>query len=58
MSKHEWHRGQKHRGQDFRTVCFECGEQFMLSTGWMDAKGQPFLAYYCTECKEKADDAD
>ena len=56
MSKHLWAEGALYSGvPDVRCVCYVCDKRFMLSTGWADRKGEPFKAYYCNECKEKAD---
>jgi hypothetical protein len=55
-SEHRWVTGQGLFGAptDVQVICYACGKRFMLSTGWADAAGEPFKAYYCRPCKEEA----
>lgn len=54
MSEHRWVKAAW--VTDVQCVCYNCSRRFMLSTGWADSKGEPFKAYYCAACKEKADE--
>jgi hypothetical protein len=55
MSEYRWGKDTYPGSDNVRVVCYECGKQFMLADGWFDMAGEPFKAYYCNECKEKAD---
>lgn len=55
MSGYLWAKDNNPGAHNVRVVCYVCSKQFMLADGWFDRQGEPFKAYYCNECKEKAD---